>query len=294
MHVAASRTSRSHPPGRWTTTRFIERRVPVEPASAEELSRARSQIARDRRVLEPTPAEIAKRSRIVPVTPIRRDPYWRIASFSITVDTGNNPSPDRPERLEQRRVVELGHRARAISWASNHCSSARRKLVLAGHQHRRAVERAREPFPQLLRESGAAWNATPHSPSKWLNARTLTPGGNGPSEMTRSSSWSASWPSSRSGSPRDTPARLAPGQVERRLDEPVRNELRDRVGDTHREPKRPSRGPILHGVHQLAPDREDLVGVAVHDLAHLGEHQPASPRRSSLVPSDRSSMRSWR
>ena len=53
------------------------------------------------------------------------------------------------------------------------------------------------------------------------------------------------------------------------------HELRQHIGHAHVQPQRPSRRPILDGIDQLTPKREDLVGVLKHHLPHVGRHQAA-------------------
>ena len=66
-------------------------------------------------------------------------------------------------------------------------------------------------------------------------------------------------------------------QPQRRLDQPVRDQLRQDVGNAHDQPQRPSRGAPPHRVEHLAAEREDLIGEPVDDGPHLGQHQ-APPR----------------
>src|SRR5688572_30226619 len=54
------------------------------------------------------------------------------------------------------------------------------------------------------------------------------------------------------------------------LDEPPRDGLRDDVVHADDHVHRTTRRPAAGGVDELAPEGEDLVGVAIDDLAHLG------------------------
>lgn len=61
-----------------------------------------------------------------------------------------------------------------------------------------------------------------------------------------------------------------------RLEQPIGDDLGDFVGDADLKPHRPPRRPISQGVHQLAPEAEDVVGVAIDDAAHVGEYEVAA------------------
>ena len=65
-------------------------------------------------------------------------------------------------------------------------------------------------------------------------------------------------------------------QPHRRLEQPVRDDLGDFIGDADLEAHRPAGRPILQRVHQLAAEAENVVGIAKDDAAHVGEHEVAS------------------
>jgi hypothetical protein len=61
-----------------------------------------------------------------------------------------------------------------------------------------------------------------------------------------------------------------------RLEQSIRNDLRDFIRDADLKPHRPSRRSIFQRVHQLAAEAEDVVGVAIDHAAHIGEHEVAA------------------
>ena len=63
----------------------------------------------------------------------------------------------------------------------------------------------------------------------------------------------------------------------------MRDELRHDVRDADGEAHRPAGRPVLQRVLQLAAEREDLLGVAVHDAADVGEHEAAAHPREQLL-----------
>ena len=63
-------------------------------------------------------------------------------------------------------------------------------------------------------------------------------------------------------------------QRERGREQPADHQLGDRAGQPDHHPRRAPRPAGLDDVDQLGAEREDLVGVAIHDLADLGELEP--------------------
>ena len=114
------------------------------------------------------------------------------------------------------------------------------------------------------------------SPSGWLKALTLIAGEIGVSAITRSSACVARSVSSRSGAPSRQTMWTGCGKPHRRLEQAIRDDLRDLVGDAHLEAHRPAGRPILERVHQLAAEAEDVVGIAIDDAADVGEDEVAS------------------
>ena len=126
-------------------------------------------------------------------------------------------------------------------------------------------------------------STTPHSTSKWWNARTRTAGPTGASEITTSRSCTARSASSRSRLVlvADHAHRL--GQAQRRLENALRHQLRHDVRDADREPQRSPDRPTAQRVLQLAPEPEDLVGIAKHHATDFGQRQPAPAALEQLL-----------
>jgi hypothetical protein len=59
--------------------------------------------------------------------------------------------------------------------------------------------------------------------------------------------------------------------------------LRQHVRHADDEAHRPARRTVLHGVEQLAPQAEDLVGIAIDRAAHVGELEPAADALEELL-----------
>jgi hypothetical protein len=70
----------------------------------------------------------------------------------------------------------------------------------------------------------------------------------------------------------------------RRREQPVDDELGHRVRHSDRELGGARRRPAAQRLAQLAPEREDLVGVAVHHASGLGQrHRPSLPLEQTLA-----------
>jgi hypothetical protein len=67
------------------------------------------------------------------------------------------------------------------------------------------------------------------------------------------------------------------------LQEAVDDELGDDVHDADIEPERAPRRSVLDRVDHLATEREDLVGVPIHDAAHVGQRQLSADLREELL-----------
>jgi hypothetical protein len=70
-------------------------------------------------------------------------------------------------------------------------------------------------------------------------------------------------------------------ELQRRLDEPAGDGLRDDVVHANDHVHRTARRPSASGVDKLPPEGEDLVGIAIDELAHLGGHDvtPRTPEQ---------------
>ena len=75
-------------------------------------------------------------------------------------------------------------------------------------------------------------------------------------------------------------------EPERRLQEPPHQRRGQDVRDADDQPQRLAARPSLERVDELAPEREDLVGVAERDPAGLGEHEVAPPAGEQLLAQD--------
>ena len=60
--------------------------------------------------------------------------------------------------------------------------------------------------------------------------------------------------------------------AQRRLEQPMHEQLRERIGHAHGEPQAAAGGAALHGLAEFATERKDFVSVAVDHPAGLGEH----------------------
>src|SRR5436309_11375746 len=76
-------------------------------------------------------------------------------------------------------------------------------------------------------------------------------------------------------------------ELERRLQETIRDQLGHDVGDPDREAERATRWPVLEGVEQLAAEREDLVREAEGDAAGVGEREVAPDAGEELLAEGR-------
>ena len=65
-------------------------------------------------------------------------------------------------------------------------------------------------------------------------------------------------------------------ESQRRFEQSVNHELRQRIGHSDHEPQRASGGPVFERVLQFASERKNLVRIAIHRLAGLGQHQVPS------------------
>jgi hypothetical protein len=63
---------------------------------------------------------------------------------------------------------------------------------------------------------------------------------------------------------------------EERLQDIIRHQLRERIRQTYVQPPRARRRAVLDRVHQFAAQRKDLLRVAKHHLARIGQHLAAS------------------
>ena len=73
-------------------------------------------------------------------------------------------------------------------------------------------------------------------------------------------------------------------QSNRRLEQPVGNQLGDHVGHAHHEARLPARRVSADRGQQVATEREDLVGIEVHLAANVGEHQAPPTALEELLP----------
>lgn len=71
-------------------------------------------------------------------------------------------------------------------------------------------------------------------------------------------------------------------QSEGRLQNPVRNQLGQHVGNAHRQAQRPSRRTVLHGVREFPAQCENGVGIPHRNATHVGQHQPAAAPAKQL------------
>src|SRR5713101_6272124 len=69
-----------------------------------------------------------------------------------------------------------------------------------------------------------------------------------------------------------------------RFEETIGNQLGEDIGHANHQAQRSSCGPTLEGVHELSPQREDLVRVAKDHAAYLREDQIAAYTRKQLFP----------
>ena len=71
-------------------------------------------------------------------------------------------------------------------------------------------------------------------------------------------------------------------ELERRLEQAVGDEFGNDVGDPDDQLRRTAGRTTAQRVHHLAPGRKDLFGVAIDELAGLGEHQGAALAREEI------------
>ena len=65
-------------------------------------------------------------------------------------------------------------------------------------------------------------------------------------------------------------------KLQGRLQNPACDELGHDVGDACGQPQRVAREPALGGVHQIATETEDFVGIAVDGSSEVGEDEAAA------------------
>ena len=143
-----------------------------------------------------------------------------------------------------------------------------------------------KPRRQASASAGAATKLTPLSPRRWLKARIWTSGPTGASVIRRSTRVP------REGVEQLLGAGLAADDLDR-LGEPkggrdqaLGHQLLHHVGDTHDEVHRAAGGRPADGLDHLPAGREDLVGVAVDEPAHLGEDEPTAGLAEELLGQD--------
>jgi hypothetical protein len=74
--------------------------------------------------------------------------------------------------------------------------------------------------------------------------------------------------------------------MERRLQDSVHDRFGEHVGDPHHQAQRPPAGASLHRVHELAAQREDLVGVPIRHPPGVGQDQIPALSVEQLLAED--------
>jgi len=76
-------------------------------------------------------------------------------------------------------------------------------------------------------------------------------------------------------------------EIQRGLQDAIRDLLRQDVVDADDEPQRPHARPVLERLHHFLPEPEDLVRIAVDEPAHFRRHQRAPGLREQLLAEPR-------
>ena len=191
-----------------------------------------------------------------------------------------------PERVEQGAVLERAHHARPDPAASGTTPRAR----AAAPSPRSAAGTARRPASAGSPGGGRPpARSAPNTDTAAL-AEEVAVGAHldrgrrrarppGPRRARR-------WPARRAGAPAVSCTQsswIGSGRLQGRLEHLVGDQLGHDHRHAHGQPSG-ARGPALHGLQQLAVEAQDLVRVAVHGAADVGEDDRPPERASSFSP----------
>ncbi len=182
-----------------------------------------------------------------------------------------------PERRQERAVVELGDDARADALLLEEViERPPQRLADRRQQERRAVERSRKGLAPRRRELRGGEHGDRRFTERMaerlhLDRRRDRRIGDHQVERVRREIGEQALGRAVAA---DDLHRLR--QPHRRLEQAIRDDLGDLIGDADLEAHRPPGRAILERVHQLAAEAENVVGIAKDDAAHVGEDEVAS------------------